>query len=479
MLTQGCDDTLSGEFNENQPPRTFLTVEDINLEGDNRLASRVEVEWWGDDPDGYVVAYEICIGDEGCDPAEEDTGNWERTESTDTTLVLPIPAGDDVADVLFSVRAIDNEGLRDPEGASVRFPIENSPPQINFDPTVTPPDTTYSFFSFGFIADDPDGEEDLNFYEVAVNDTSEGNWVEIDRDIDFFTLDVNQQDVNANGSVSADLLTGRALNDTGELLEGIELNEENTIYLRAYDQSLAQSELAEFEWYIKEQQSNILFINDDAGVSSSNDHLDMMQDLGLDQVDYWDISEAPIPSGEVMPVPIDPTLRLALSQWDHIYWVSNNLENNFLFASEATVDFRNEGGTMFVNIPSLPVSSQNEEPVFNLLPFSGFEETPPGQSRFVLSFGAELFPLQSPLSALELGTGFVNINPMTPEGGATSLYEGDFNDPDDHGFSKLLSAVSDDQNVLYFGISLLDFTDESPVDETLEYFLIDQLQFEN
>lgn len=472
LLFYACEDTLTGDYHENQPPRTFLTVENIDLPEDERLTSNVEVEWWGDDPDGYVVGYEICIGDD-CDMQDEEGENWEYTESTDTTLVLPIPEGDDVADVRFSVRAIDNEGLRDPEGAYVTFPIKNSPPSIIYDPTVTPPDTTFSFFSFGVEASDPDGEQDLNYLEIAVNDP-DGEWLQIDAETDFFTFDLNMDDANEDGTVTADFYTGRALNPTDEVLEGFKPDDENTLYVRVFDQSLAESNIAEYDWYIKEQNSNILLINDVAGATEGdgNFHRNLLAELGYDNVDYWDISEALIPSGEVLPTPIDPTLNRVLAQWEHIYWLSDNLERNFLFALESTLDFFSEGGTMFVNIPSSPVSSQNEENVFSLIPATDFEDYPPGQTRFTLTSG--LISLNENLDDLELDPGFTNIEPLIPDGDAEPLYDGDFNQDGD--YSRMLSAINNERDILYMGINLIDFEEEEPIDETLEYFL-DQLEF--
>ncbi len=475
IVIYSCDDTLFGDYNENQPPRTFLAVEEINLPDEERLTSNVEVEWWGDDPDGYVVGYEICIGDD-CDPQDEESDQWEYTESTDTTLVLPIPEGEEIADVRFSVRAIDNEGLRDPEGAYVVFPIENSPPDIMYDPTVTPPDTTYSFFSFGVEASDPDGEQDLNYIEINVNDPDDGEWIEVDAETDFFTFDLNTDDVADDGTVSADFYTGRALNSTDEVLEGFNLDDDNTLYVRVFDQSLASSDIAEFDWYIKEQTSNILLINDVEGATQGDGeyHMDLLADIGFDNVDYWDISEALIPSGEVLPTPIDPTLNRVLAQWDHIYWLSDDLERNFLFAIETTLDFFDEGGTMFVNVPSRRVSSQNEENVFSLIPATDFEDYPPGQSRFTLTSG--LIALNEDLDDLELDRGFTNIAPFIPDGDAEELYDGDFNQDGD--YSRLLSAINNERDLLYMGINLIDFEEDEPVDETLEYFL-DQLQFES
>ena len=63
LILACCDTGLQGDFKQNQPPKTYLTVNSINLPEDDRLNSQTRISWWGDDPDGYIVGYEIYIGD--------------------------------------------------------------------------------------------------------------------------------------------------------------------------------------------------------------------------------------------------------------------------------------------------------------------------------------------------------------------------------------------------------------------------------
>ncbi len=51
------------------------------------------------------------------------------TLSSDTLILLPIERGSRTANVAFEVRAIDNEGIKDPTPARTVFPIQNSPPE--------------------------------------------------------------------------------------------------------------------------------------------------------------------------------------------------------------------------------------------------------------------------------------------------------------------------------------------------------------
>ena len=487
FVTYTCDRSpISGEFSENQPPRTFLSVDRIDLPEEERLASRVDITWWGDDPDGYVVAYEICIGehDGPDDPCHLENGEWEYTERTDTTITLPITPGQDTDDVLFNVRSIDNEGLRDPEGASVRFPIRNSPPNINFDPAITPPDTTFSIMSFGWQASDPDGDEDLNYIEITMNldedDPEASDWIRLDRDISFITLEINQNDTDGNGNVTADLYLGRGMTPSPEVVNNITLDSDNTLHIRAFDQSEAQSRIVAHQWHVKKQTSNILFINDDNTAGATQNitfHTAFLDELGLSH-DFWDISGALIPSGNVLPTPFDPTLPLVLAQWDHIYFISNSLERNLLYALEFTSDFLGQGGAIFINIPSRDVSSQNRDAVFNFLPFTGFQALPPGESRFILFPNSEIQAMNDNVGNLMLASGSQNTLPLVPEGDANTFYRADFILRGEHEISKVISASNEQQNILYFGIDLRDISQQSPLSQTMEYLLLDHLGFE-
>ncbi|MDI6403023.1 hypothetical protein QLX67_13535, partial [Balneolaceae bacterium ANBcel3] len=388
-----CDSGLKGTSNENIPPKTYLTMEDIHIEDDNaqrRLVSQIHISWWGDDPDGYVAGYEYVITNKEWEYTRdtEHQVEWTFTHQTDSVFVLPIPPGEEVSDVRFTVRAVDNEQLRDPEGASVVFPIRNSPPTIRLHKTLTPqhdmevpPDTTFQVASFGWTADDPDGEANLSHYEVAVNDTTLG-WLTIPVDASFLTAKVDQFDAQ---SASASVYIGRSLRPSDLRLEHFKINNRNTFYIRAIDNALAVSEVDTVSWYMKEQTSNVLFINDFPG-SAGNEalpfHLELLRSLGLEEIDYLDVRDGVATGGRKAPLseafhrPVDPTLNKILSQWDHIYWISGDLDRNITYALRSTLTFFENGGTMFVNIPTKSIS--DNDAVLDFLPFEKVTDPPPG-----------------------------------------------------------------------------------------------------
>ncbi|MEL7339281.1 MAG: hypothetical protein AAGM67_02260, partial [Bacteroidota bacterium] len=115
LLVTACD---KGEPFENLPPETSLFLQDINLNGQNRLNSVVRIYWSGEDQDGYVIGYEIST----------DGQNWGFTSETDSTFFFSIPFGQDSVDVTLFARAIDNDSVADPEPASLIVPLKNRPP---------------------------------------------------------------------------------------------------------------------------------------------------------------------------------------------------------------------------------------------------------------------------------------------------------------------------------------------------------------
>lgn len=73
LIISACETGISGTENENQLPKTFLTVNDINRSEDARLSSQINISWWADDPDGYIDGYEYAINDTS-------EGAWSFTE---------------------------------------------------------------------------------------------------------------------------------------------------------------------------------------------------------------------------------------------------------------------------------------------------------------------------------------------------------------------------------------------------------------
>lgn len=485
LVYTACDTGLDGNLNENQPPKTFLTVNEINLPEGERLVSQVNISWWGDDPDGYITGFEYRIGQ-----PENPTVDWTFTTSNDSTFILPIEEGNLDADVLFSVRAVDNAEVVDPDPPSLTFPIRNSAPTIEFALNETAPDTTYRVFSFGWEAADPDGNANLNRIEVSLNDST--SWQALPVDVDFLTVRVD----DTTDPATAEVFLGRALNNSDIEFDNVNINGTNEFYVRAIDNAGAASEFAVHEWYIRQQTSRILFLNDYAGNNSAEEvdlHLSLLAENGINQVDYMDISDGDATGGRRVPFSsafparalADPTINTMLAEWDHIYWLSSDLNRNIGYALEITLDFFEQGGTMFINIPTKDVADDN--PIFQFLPFERMEDLPEGEASFFLATNSAITPdatLNNPPS-LTIRRNRLSYYPVLPFGETQALFEADFKTRapitgtlSDFEGSKIVSASDPDESLLFFGIDFDDFTEDSELSRLIEITCIETLGFQ-
>ncbi|HBX65172.1 MAG TPA: hypothetical protein DEG32_03130, partial [Balneolaceae bacterium] len=95
----------------------------------------------------------------------------------------------------------------------------------------------------------------------------------------------------------------------------------------------AVSSVDTLSWYIKEQQSKVLFLNDFGAsnyVEVQNQHLSYLSENGITP-DVWFINTGQPSLGTIelsdqFPTVIDPTLSKTLAKWDHIYWLSDDLD---------------------------------------------------------------------------------------------------------------------------------------------------------
>lgn len=474
FLVISCDSGLQGSLNENLPPNTSLTLNEINMPEGKRLVSQVNISWWGDDPDGYIAGYEFFIGD----PAERSEEDWQFTQKTDSVFILPIPEGNIEADVQFYVRAVDNDEARDPEPASLTFPIKNTAPSVSFPFNETPPDTTYRIFSFGIEADDPDGFENLNRIEIALNDTSDSGWKEIELDVSFITLRVDDTSEEPMASV----MIGRSAIESEITFESINLDAENEFFVRTIDNAGAISNVISHTWFIKKQRSKVLFLNDYYGFFSQDRkelHLSLLQSAGIGQVDYMDISDGEVSGGTRVPLSTafphrslaEPTINMMLAEWDYIYWISDDLDRNIGYALEITSRFFDEGGKMFVNIPIELLGDRNS--IYQFLPFQGVEnatyDEPNRSPQFRIRNCTEVNAFQSIRfdfsPELRFKENVFPTYPIIPFSESVPLFEADFSlllanprESADYSGNSVISVMNSEGNLIYFGIDIDQFT---------------------
>jgi hypothetical protein len=498
-LAAGCDAGFSGEAFDNAPPETALSVQDTslvdNILDSERLSSTVLVSWTGDDSDGFVAAYDVRFYVLSQPPVSPDA-SWSRTTRTDSLVLLPIPPGSKIANVVFEVRAIDNEDAPDPTPARTVFPIENAPPTLRLLTFDLPPDTTFQVFSVGWEAGDPEGTANLARIEVSLNDSTQ--FVGVPPEFDFVTLvgDVDKSD-DAQMTTDARIYLGRGFQSTELRLPNLLLDAPNTLYVRAVDLTDTTSSIERVHWFVKKQRSDILYVND---WRKSNAPVLQRFHLGLlaehlpagTPIDVWDITvpfvtgaAGNVPRSELLPKNAVPSLQQTLALYKHIYWVATNTtnstqRNNFPFAVAVLDVFFDNGGTILVHSPiTLPPDPEDNlgNPAVLLLPMSGliaFPDTLRQQLR--LRPGAAVRPVNEapggsrPLPDLSFSSFDINTLPYVVSGtNAIPLYQADFtyvsttNVQGPWTGPSTIASISADRRIGLFAIPLINEQSSAPI----------------
>lgn len=497
IFLAGCDTDISGDAFENEAPETQLSVRDSsladNLADEDRLTSTVFASWVGDDPDGFVEAFEFRFYDVSFAPGPEE--DWVMTANNDTLVLLPIQSGNKIADVVFEVRAIDNEGFKDPTPARTVFPIQNSPPNIQVSSFDLPPDTTFPIFSFAWRATDPDGDQNLDRVEISLNDSV--NFVSLPIDADFITFRAqNFGREGATATVDADVFLGRGFVPTEINVPGLQLDSDNIMYIRSVDATDTTSVVEQYSWYVKSSKGNILFVNDIR--KNTNERLSAYhQDLLLSylpagtQFDIWNIAEPFVtgnsgnaPRSTALPPNAVPTMQQFLGQYQYIYWLSSASTNsvagnNFPLAASVLDIFFNGGGKIMVHTPvTAPLDPEGNasNAAVAILPLNDLTVVPDSVRRISLSPDAlvtklnDLPAISAPLPDLSVQQFVVGPLPFIATGASIiPLYEAAYEYqtlsrnsgpwPD----SKLIASISADQRVGLFSLPLINEQTGAPI----------------
>lgn len=175
----GCGDSIIGEPVSNQPPNTEVSAAPPVL---SQTEFTVEFFWDGTDKDSEIRGFEWRISNNGADGVidiADTTGlPWHFTQATDSLFVvsaeldsfeLDIDVSDDPDDYrfwqthTFFIRAVDEEGKRDPTPANVSFTATTLAPTIVIDVPTAPSSnscvSSAKVLTFGWVGRDPDNPE--------------------------------------------------------------------------------------------------------------------------------------------------------------------------------------------------------------------------------------------------------------------------------------------------------------------------------
>lgn len=401
FLLSGCTKHFSSTNIANLPPKTFVSAfpyrDSTQTTNFNSQSSSLEIKWWANDPDGLVIGYIITFNKK----------TWTFTTKNDSTFFLPLFQKD--TSYTFTVAAIGNsfkgnlsEGDMipftdkngngvwdkgevfptlgnsvDPDPPSVKFPIANTPPTVQFvmnePPWVTRldiPDTTFTVVSFGWQGTDIDGNSTIINYYISLNDTSAQSWVQLPALANFVTLSAKLSDTSSDTStvgcyVYPNTYPALSQSPLSVLLPNMKLNNNNIFYIKAEDVAGAFSPAVRMpdtthKWFVKKPKGDLLIINDYGVQDQSTKFYSAIFDTIAggrfhEGFDIWDIKSGsyyPRKGSFVQPF-VNPTFPLTLRYYKYIFWYSSD-EQDFDIAQSAVRDFRKNGGKFFMTftVPS-------------------------------------------------------------------------------------------------------------------------------
>jgi hypothetical protein len=381
---QACKGGFKGKTSGNQAPETHVVTDTILRSGDNRFISQVKITWWGDDKDGYVKGYEFSF----------DGSAWVFTTKQDSLFTLQLPSGKDSADFRFQVRAIDNLDLRDPTPAALSYPLKNSPPQCSiFIPSGSAQfpskntQRTFPAFKFYWTGSDPDGSDNLDHFELFLNDTTGAPYIVAST-------------ITQAAFVAKDLLTNspdcEVYSSTNQKLpsfiRGLKLNDYNILYVRAVDKVGSKSPLAaSYAIYCKKPLNKLLVVNASYPFTPAklNFFHTGMSNVGLGVYDTLNAFRLNNNNFDELS-PDFFTQNKALKFFDKMVWFSENDSVSLAIAQRSLGEFLANSGRIFMMVNFSQFFYENSA----LLDFTPVKElVPDTQGIFRMNNNALMIPL--------------------------------------------------------------------------------------
>jgi hypothetical protein len=447
LFWSGCVKEFSSQPLTNKQPKTFLW-----LQPDSALSpvvSKQQLHWWGEDADGIVIGYLFASQPGSLVLPTPDTLTYKWISKTDTLMQFALLTSKE--NFLVVVRAVDNtfksipdgEVIRfiprpywdknrngvldagdvefpslpsaiDPVGARQAFPIKNTPPSVRFltdplDPNITlqQPETTYTVASFSWIGSDPDGDETLAGYRIALNGTDSTRWFNLSSNISLVTLMVpRSRSDNATGDIAADVYSGTfpSMRLLGSI-NGLRLNNRNVLYLQVRDVAGDLSPSAQLptgtrNWYVKKPTSRLLVISD----YQKSDSLDVKAFYrsvfpnvtpGLAKFDELDIRYgSPIGTpGVLVPKLLNPQFVQTLKLYDFVFWYTDQ------FPSLTTAQFplylyTASGGRVIYTTEFASAISDPRGSLVDFAPLDSISSADLGSARVLPSLGDTRLPAE-------------------------------------------------------------------------------------
>jgi len=322
IIAASCSEKIPDRPKPNQPPETHLSLYPEG--GLHTTTSRQILHWWGDDPDGRVVGF-IYTWEANAPNLTEWTETkqdprWTFTTANSDTFALRFLGADTV--YTFRVKAVDDLGAADPTPAVQSFPVANTAPKVTFRLGTFLPETTFTVAAFTWDGTDLDGDDTIQKYEYALDDTLDAaRWREVP------------------GRFNAVVLR-----EADGLTEG-----DHRFFIRAVDIAGARSKTIQLPepgrvWHVRRPRGRLLIIDDYATVDNSPEFYKVLFDSLFGEYTVWDIK---LDRNRDNRPDLLPSPSLAFTEslllFDRIFWYGDG-KPHVAEAAVALPNFLDAGG---------------------------------------------------------------------------------------------------------------------------------------
>lgn len=451
-----------GVLNENNAPETSIFVGQINLSGQNRLTTEVPLFWSGSDKDGYVTGYEISF----------DNATWDLVTTTDSVFKFTLSAGSDTTDIDFWVRSVDDLGLVDPTPAYLAIPIKNSPPTAIIDTVITIPDTVYTVMTMAWIADDPDGIDNLDSIFLKVNNSQ---WYGFEPSTSIITL-VPQTPENA-GTVTSDLYLGITAEDGDFAVDGLNLDGDNQVFVFARDVSGEESPVDTSNvFYVKRKTADLLMVQSHQGGSSPTPE-DIYRPILANTYGTFDYLNIERNDNENLPRFWSPTFKFLIDLYDIVFWAADEgkisiSEQLYMEAASSVLqEYLNEDGKLLATM-KFPSSFDPTSTIFQFSPIDSLFCNNSGQARMNQdSLMVPTTDFAADYDILRPSIFLTGVDPVYLKPSADAMYTGNLQLTGCTGGSDVLGArtvnFDGNTNQVFFSVELHNMNGDPAALETL------------
>jgi hypothetical protein len=447
-----------GTSNQNKAPDTFISIESINLSGENRLQTVVRLNWYGADEDGIVKGYEISI----------DNGTWFYTEKQDSTFRFNITSGSDTADINFQVRALDLDGLIDETPAKIRIPVRNTPPLAIIDEDIIPKVSTKCVLTFQWNATDVDGSESIRKAFIKIN---EGDWFEIN--VNNKLVSLVPENPTATGNVNCKVYYFTSSTPDIRTINGFKLNDSNRVFVKVVDVANSESPVdTSANVFVSNKTGDMLFINGQSNLIRDG-YKAIFDNIYANNYDLIDFAAN---NGQNQPKLWNPSFTLLVNLYKKLFINTDpGLFNNPIsgqnlilleFAAPSIQSFLDNGGRMLIT--STFSNGQNIDNIKSILPIENLIVSP-GQVR-IFPDSAIVPQVSGNYPSLKPSSTLLGIDPFVKAADAELFYTAQL--------TKLQGWNSDEKTIaarriiggkvrqVFFSVELLSFN-QNPNDLTL------------